>query len=211
MSVTWLPSDENMCTNSTPVTPEPMTTRCSGISVGGYASRVVRTRSPSTTAQSGMRGRLPVDEQHDVGLELDDARRAVSTTTSCGPFRRPVPWIMRTSWLSQQVDDVVLEARLDRLDAVAQALEVELRLARRQAHAGAGATSPIAPPVAIIALDGMQSQRWAAPPTMSRSTIVTSAPSRAAVVAAVLPAGPPPMMTKRRGMRTGYRRPVTWA
>jgi hypothetical protein len=35
---------------------------------------------------------------------------------------------------------------------------------------------------------------------MSRSIIVTSAPSRAAVVAAVLPAGPPPMITKRKGM-----------
>ena len=55
----------------------------------------------------------------------------------------------------------------------------------------------IAPPVAIIVFDGMQSHRWAAPPTMSRSTIVTSAPRRAAQVAAVLPAGPPPMMTKR--------------
>ncbi len=61
-------------------------------------------------------------------------------------------------------------------------------------------TSPMAPAVAIMALDGMQSSRWAAPPTMSRSIIVTSAPSRAAVVAAVLPAGPPPMITKRKGM-----------
>ena len=33
-SVTFDPSVENMCTNSTPVTPEPMTTRCSG-SIGG--------------------------------------------------------------------------------------------------------------------------------------------------------------------------------
>ena len=57
----------------------------------------------------------------------------------------------------------------------------------------------IAPPVAIIVFDGMQSHRWAAPPTMSRSIIVTSAPRRAAYVAAVLPAGPPPMITKRSG------------
>ena len=55
----------------------------------------------------------------------------------------------------------------------------------------------IAPPVAIIAFDGMQSHRWAAPPTTSRSTSVTSAPRRAAYVAAVLPAGPPPMITNR--------------
>src|SRR6185503_1075828 len=58
-------------------------------------------------------------------------------------------------------------------------------------------TNAIAPPVAIIVFDGMQSQRWAAPPITSRSIIVTSAPKRWAYVAAVLPAGPPPMMTKR--------------
>ena len=38
----------------------------------------------------------------------------------------------------------------------------------------------MAPPVAIMVLDGMQSQRWAAPPTTSRSISVTSAPRRAA-------------------------------
>ena len=47
-----------------------------------------------------------------------------------------------------------------------------------------------APPVAIIAFDGMQSHRWAAPPTMSRSISVTSAPRRAACGGRVLPAGP---------------------
>src|SRR5436190_16485869 len=58
----------------------------------------------------------------------------------------------------------------------------------------------IAPPVAIMVLDGMQSHRWAAPPTMSRSIRMTSAPSRAAWVAAVLPPGPPPMITTRTAM-----------
>ena len=62
----------------------------------------------------------------------------------------------------------------------------------------------MAPPVAIMALDGMQSHRLAAPPTTSRSIKVTSTPSRAAWVAAWLPAGPPPMMTNR--MVTGYAR-----
>ena len=64
-----------------------------------------------------------------------------------------------------------------------------------------------APPVAIMAFDGMQSHRWAAPPTMSRSISVTSAPSRAAWVAAWLPAGPPPMITNRFAMGRGYRAP----
>ncbi len=51
--------------------------------------------------------------------------------------------------------------------------------------------------LAAIALDGMQSQRWAAPPTMLSSTSVTRAPRVAAAVAAECPAGPPPMMRKR--------------
>lgn len=62
----------------------------------------------------------------------------------------------------------------------------------------------IAPPVAIIVFEGMQSRRWAAPPTISRSTTVTSAPRRAAYVAAMLPAGPPPMTRKRTAMPKGY-------
>ena len=61
----------------------------------------------------------------------------------------------------------------------------------------------MAPPVAIMAFDGMQSHRWAAPPTTSRSISVTSAPRRAALVAAWLPAGPPPMITKRWAMPAG--------
>src|SRR3954471_2411662 len=60
----------------------------------------------------------------------------------------------------------------------------------------------MAPPVAIIAFDGMQSHRCAAPPTTSRSTMTTSAPNRAAWVAAVLPAGPPPTITKRMAIAT---------
>ena len=70
-------------------------------------------------------------------------------------------------------------------------------------------TKAMAPPLAIMALDGMQSHRWAAPPTTSRSMRVTSAPRRAAAVAAEFPAGPPPMMTKRtRGMSPRYGTPV---
>src|SRR4029079_870250 len=59
-------------------------------------------------------------------------------------------------------------------------------------------------PVAIMALDGMQSFRCAAPPMIWFSIIVTSAPKDAATVAAVFPAGPPPMITKRTGMNKGY-------
>src|SRR5690606_8445005 len=66
-------------------------------------------------------------------------------------------------------------------------------------------SSASSPPVAISAFEGMQSHRWAAPPTTSRSISVTSAPSCAATVAQVLPAGPPPMMTRRVvGTSPGY-------
>src|SRR5437016_9965244 len=65
--------------------------------------------------------------------------------------------------------------------------------------------TPITPPVAIMALEGMQSHRLAEPPMMSRSTRVTSAPRRAAWVAAWIPAGPPPMITKRTGTTPRYR------
>ena len=67
-------------------------------------------------------------------------------------------------------------------------------------------TNDMAPPLAIMALDGMQSHRWAAPPRTSRSIRVTRAPRRAAAVAAEFPAGPPPMMTNRTsGMPTTVR------
>ena len=50
--------------------------------------------------------------------------------------------------------------------------------------------------LAAIVFDGMQSQRWAAPPTMSFSIRVTRPPFIAAVVAAWVPAGPPPMISR---------------
>ncbi len=64
----------------------------------------------------------------------------------------------------------------------------------------------IAPPVAIMVFEGMQSHRRAAPPTMSLSMSTTSAPRRAAYVAAWSPAGPPPMITNRTATVPGYRR-----
>ena len=67
-----------------------------------------------------------------------------------------------------------------------------------------GPSSVSSLPVATIALLGMQSQRCAAPPMMSRSINVTSAPSDAATVAAVFPPGPPPMITKRTATSPGY-------
>src|SRR5438552_15305826 len=60
--------------------------------------------------------------------------------------------------------------------------------------------------MAIMVLDGMQSHRWAAPPTTSRSTRVTSAPSLAAVEAPEVPAGPAPTTTNRNATPLPRRR-----
>ena len=74
-------------------------------------------------------------------------------------------------------------------DAFAQRGDVEPAVARRAPSCFAWPSSVSSLPVATIALLGMQSQRCAAPPMTSRSISVTSAPSDAATVAAVLPAG----------------------
>ena len=90
--VTLDPSELNMWTNSTPVTPEPTTTRCSGSSGGGYACRVVSTRSPSGTAQSGTRGRLPVETTTASALSSSSRRPSgPSLPRYAGPSRRASP------------------------------------------------------------------------------------------------------------------------
>lgn len=77
-----------------------------------------------------------------------------------------------------------------RLDLASDVVIASIRWRTESRCTDASATStPIEPasstwlnvaPVAIIALDGMQSHRLAAPPSTSRSITVTSAPSRAA-------------------------------
>src|SRR5918994_2209638 len=164
-------------------------------------------RSMSTAAQSGMRGRLPVDSRM-ASASISVTPSAVSTAISWAPLSRAVPWIMRTPWLrssSTMLSSSRVSMSLMRLRTPSRSSRA---LALARPIPSLVSTNPMRPAVAIMAFDGMQSCRWAAPPTTSRSIIVTSAPSRAAVVAAVLPAGPPPMITKRRGMPTGYgRRP----
>jgi hypothetical protein len=153
-------------------------------------------RSPSGRHHSGIRGREPV-ETSAVSNSMVSTPSAWTTSAEYGPVKRPVPRMMRTPWLSSSavvLSRIVCSTRSMRSVSVPTSTEVST------------VASPIPPmarvrliarPVAIIAFDGMQSQRWAAPPTTSRSTITTSAPSRAAVVAAMLPAGPPPMIRNR--------------
>ena len=158
-----------MCVNSTPVTPEPITQRCDGISGGGYASRVVRMRSPSSAAQSGTRGREPVASTNEVGVDLDRSSVSVSAVTSCGPDEPTGPVHQPHALGLEQVVHRLAQLLLDRRHPLAQRVDVELALGARVPSMRARASSASSPPVAIIAFDGMQSQRCAAPPMTSRS------------------------------------------
>src|SRR5438270_4682139 len=110
---------------------------------------------------------------------------------------RASPWISRTPWLASRT--VSCEWRWPSISRTRRRCASMSRWASwwERPMPSMRREKVMAPPVAIMALDGMQSQRWAAPPMTSRSTRVTSAPRRAAWVAAEFPAGPPPMMTKR--------------
>jgi hypothetical protein len=130
---------------------------------------------------------------------------AVVASTVYGPTSRPVPCSSRTLCDSSRLrtDDwsfASIDATRSRRASKSMRPSAERPIAR------ARSISASAPPVAIIALLGMQSHRCAAPPMMSRSIMVTSAPRLAATVAAVLPAGPPPMITKRTDTSAGYDR-----
>jgi hypothetical protein len=81
----------------------------------------------------------------------------------------------------EQHRGAVLEMPLDPLDARRERVDVDLGLVLLEAHAAqVRRLKLMAPPVAIMVLDGMQSSRCAAPPTRSRSIMVTCAPSLAA-------------------------------
>ena len=151
----------------------------------GWTAPARRRRRPSRGAGDGCRWRAGPRRPR-----APRRRRRCRPPRVCGPASRPRPRMMRTPWLSSSCRDAVLELLLDGLDAGLRG--------RRGRPPPSAAVRPIsgvrptaarAPPVAIMAFDGMQSQRWAAPPITSCSTIVTSAPRRAAWVAAVLPAG----------------------
>ncbi len=99
---TFEPNEANMWVNSTPVTPDPMMMACSGISAGGYDSRVVSTRSPSTVTKSGIRGRDPVATS-TMSASSSSSPSAVSTTIVCGSLKRATPISSRTPWEVRRV------------------------------------------------------------------------------------------------------------
>ena len=77
--------------NSTPVTPDPITIHLRRRLVEVVVqSRVVRTRLPSTGAQSGMRGLEPVEIIALSNRILRSAPSFVVTTASLGSVKRPI-------------------------------------------------------------------------------------------------------------------------
>jgi hypothetical protein len=136
-------------------------------------------RSPSGVQKSGMRGRDPVDTNVASALNTSMPSTVV-TSTSCALRNFAEPDSIRTRWLLSNLTMFWLSlptmpstrsfnaASSTSTDALSSPMPRMRRL------------NDIAPPVAIIVFDGMQSNRWAAPPIRSRSTRVTSAPRRAA-------------------------------
>ena len=119
-------------------------------------------------------------EEDGVGVELHVAVRRVDHH-AVGAGQPPASPHEADALAVEQLPRGPLELALDGLDARAEGGRLDRR--RRRAVRPISGERPIAaraPPVAIMALDGMQSRRWAAPPITSCSTIVTSAPSRAA-------------------------------
>ena len=145
-------------------------------------------RSPSGSAPGSMRGRAPVDTSTTSAL-----RRVSPTATVCGPASRPVP--VRTS-IPSAASRAVTSADCAQASArtlaysrgastVARAVPAEPGpQSRRMPRAAAPSSAAIMPEVAISVLDGTQSVSTQAPPSPSRSTTVTLAPSCAATRAA---------------------------
>ena len=192
-SVTLDPRESKRWVNSTPVTPDPITIACSGMTgrrvgvAGGEDALAVdgdeigdaRTRAGADRHEVGGDLLEPGDGLHHDRVRVLEPGGAVDDPDL---LRFEAPQERR--WRRSSIDATrSRSASTSRRPSAAIPIECERP------------SSSSSPPVAISAFDGMQSQRCAAPPTMSRSTSVTSAPSVAATLAHVLPAGPPPRMT----------------
>ena len=90
----------------------------------------------------------------------------------------------------EQPGHLLVEVGLDLLDPPPLGVDVQAGVLMGKPIPSMRRVKLMAPPVAIMVLEGMQSQRWAAPPTMSRSIRVTSAPRRARVGGRGVAAGP---------------------
>ena len=181
-SVTLAPNDENMCTNSTPVTPDPMTVtdsreRLGRVAVAGREDAVAVGRAPLRDARPGA-GRRP--GRRRTGSAACPRRRRPRPrggrrTGPCrGPSARPGSTAASVTpacrWL------------LDALDARRQRLGVDLgQSPARGPSPSSGAGTPSPRRWRSSSSTGCSPSRWAAPPMTSRSIIVTSAPKRGGV------------------------------
>ena len=164
-SVTFEPNDRNMWTNSTPVTPEPMTTRCSGSSSGrvGVAGGQDRGRRRAReVGDAGPAARSTRGWSRPRSLPRRPTPSTWSRRRRCGHRPdRPVPMTMRTPWLSSRWRPDCFEPTDDAADAVCSSRRGRPgRVIGVKPHrAGHRRCSPNAAPVAIIAFDGTQSHR----------------------------------------------------
>ena len=167
-------------------------------------------RCPSTGAQSGTHGREPVETR-----ATSNATRTVPCSVSASivfwSTNRPLPRTISTPWersmsVAPWARDPVMLSRCS----------LRRGMSRPTCPASLKPTSlairiaAIRVELATIAFDGMQSQRWAAPPTIESSTRTTSAPRVAATVAAAFPAGPPPTTAIRTRSSRFTVAPCSW-
>ena len=143
-------------------------------------------RSPSGSAPGSIRGARPGRHQHHVRVELAVA----ATATVRGPVSRPAAGQDLDALGGQPGGDVRGLRLGQRLDPRVDPRRVHGRERRAigrvgpQPRAEASCSAAIMSAVAISVLDGTQSVSTQAPPSPSRSTTVTSAPSCAATRAA---------------------------
>ncbi len=206
ISVTSQPNDENMCTNSTPVTPEPMTTRCCGhllrrIGVACGQDPLAVDDGPVRDAGGGSRWRAPPRRPRARWRPRRSRPRPVRPDQSTGPAMMRTPCDVNRLVTDDSSRSSISSIRTRSASGSTSPSRwcspmPEARLSRASMS-----------PVAIIALDGTQSRRCAAPPMTSRSISVTSAPSARGMGGAGVACGPTPDddQSTRHRVRIGVR------
>ena len=145
-------------------------------------------------------------QQHRVGVELHARRRRCRPPRSGARPAARVPARCGRPGCRAAAAWPRSSLPLDGLDARAEGVRLDRRRRGGEAHLGVTARPrPGRRRWRSWPWTGCSPSRWAAPPITSCSMMVTSAPSRAAWVAAVLPGRPPPMITKRSAIGGGYR------
>jgi hypothetical protein len=108
---------------------------------------------------SGMRGRLPVLMRMASASSSVIVPSASSATTSCGPFSRAAPRTTRTPWLSSSSQMLPFSLLVMPWSRAARASSSMRGTVSARPIPSSRRAKDMAPPVAIMALDGMQSHR----------------------------------------------------